>query len=68
MKKSELALKVKRGTGQESVKALFDLIDMLIAEDREANDSNRGEEFLVTQGGIKRCKDLKDILSKKEKS
>lgn len=67
MKKSELVLQVKRGINEGAKKALLELFETLLAESREANDSNRGEEFLVTQGRVQNCKDLKKLFAKEKK-
>lgn len=67
MKKSQLAFQVKQGITGDGMKALLSLIDALVKEGHEANESNRGDDFLVTQGKIQNCRELTDILNKKEK-
>jgi len=67
MKKSQLVAEFKEGVSAGGAATLMKLIDVSINECHSANESNRGEEFLITQGEIKGLKKLQTLLTKKKK-
>lgn len=66
-KKAQLAQQVRDGLDGGGQKALLELIDALISEYHEANESNKGDEFLVTQGKIQGHRDLIIALKRQPK-
>ena len=68
MKKSQLTAEFKDGVSAGAAATLMKLIDVSIDECHGANESNRGEEFLITQGEIKGLRKLQALLIKKKKT
>ena len=67
MKKLQIVAELKEGMSAGGVATLMKLLDASIYECHSANESNRGEEFLVTQGEIKGLRKLQTLLIKKKK-
>lgn len=67
MKKSQLVAELKESISAGGAATLMKLIDVSIDECHGANESNMGEEFLITQGEIKGLRKLKTLLIKKKK-
>ena len=40
------------------------LLEVLIAEGHQDNENSRGEDFLIIQGGIKKCREIVSFLKK----
>ena len=67
MKKSQLVAEFKESVSAGGAAILMKLIDASVDECHGANESNRGEEFLITQGEIKGLRKLQTLLTKKKK-
>ena len=68
MKKSQLVAEFKEGVSAGGAATLIKLIDASIDDCHLANESNRGEDFLTTQGEIKGLRKLQTLLTKKKKT
>lgn len=62
--KKAIAQQFREETGGNGINTLFKLIDLIIADFHEANESNGVDEFRTTQGEIKGLKYLKSKLIK----
>jgi hypothetical protein len=65
MKKSEITKEIMENISGSTVNSLIKLFDVLIDECHVANETNRDEEYLSTQGEIKAFRKLKKVLTKK---
>lgn len=66
--KAELQEKARNICGGDGIKALMELIDVLIEECHKDNESNMGDYFMRTQGEIKGFRKLQKIFQKSKKA
>ena len=47
-----------------TIDVFVQLLEVLIAEGHQDNENSRGEDFLIIQGGIKKCREIVSFLKK----
>lgn len=62
--KKAIAKQFREETGGNGISTLFKLIDLIIADCHESNESNGVDEFRTTQGEIKGLRKLQSKLMK----
>jgi len=63
-KKSKIIDQIYENKDTEIVRCFIALMETLIDENRERNDTDRAEDVLVNQGAIKLLRYLRDIFTK----
>ena len=63
-KKARLIERIYENKDTEIVRLFIELMDVLVEENRERNDTARPEEIPANQGAIKQLRSLHDIFTK----
>ena len=60
--KAVLIIEISAHNQESTCKSIVSLLDILLQETREANDTSSGEEYFLNQGEIRAYKRLRDMI------